>query len=89
MNVVKIGISNSREGILTINSSIFTCISDQKINSGDVIIHPQYSKVKDGDVFTIVCEDILEERPSKGDWKDKQPSTLGRYHLRNKPFLEK
>lgn len=76
MNVVKMGISNSREGILTINQSLFTCISDQKICAGDVIMHPQYSKVKDGDVFTFVVDNVIEERPSRGDWKDKQPSTF-------------
>lgn len=76
MNVVKMGISNSREGILTVSPQHFTCISDQKICAGDVIMHPQYSKVKDGDVFTFVVDDVLEERPSRGDWKDKQPSTF-------------
>lgn len=78
MNIVKLSISNSREGILTINDKFFTCISDQKINKGDVVLHPQYTKVINGDVRTFIIEDIQEERPSNGDWKDKPPSTFRR-----------
>lgn len=76
MNIIKMGISNSREGILTTHPSYFTCISDQKITKGDIILHPQYSKVVGGDVFTFVVDDVLEERHSRGDWKDKLPSTF-------------
>lgn len=76
MNIIKMNIHNSREGILTIDNknSLFSCISDQKICEGDVIMHPEYSKVLDGDVQTFVVESILEERPSRGEWKST-PST--------------
>lgn len=69
-------IHNSREGILTITPPYFTCISDQAISSGDVIMHPQYSKVINGNVNTFVVNEVTEERPSRGDWKDKEPSTF-------------
>lgn len=76
MNIVKMNIHSSREGILTVNPPYFTCISDQKITDGDVIMHPQYSKVINGNVFTFVINKVEEERPSKGDWKGKEPSTF-------------
>ena len=75
MNVVKINIHNSREGILTLNGTTFTCISDQEIKQDDIVIHPQYSRVIDGDVFTFVVKNVLEQRPSRGDWNGKQPAT--------------
>lgn len=84
MSIVRIGISNSREGILWLNKDSFSCISDQEIKKDDIILHPQYSKVNNGDVFTFVVDEILEERPSKGDWKGKQPSTW-----RNVKFTKK
>jgi hypothetical protein len=76
MNIVKMNIHNSREGILTLNKENFTCITDQQIKKDDIILHPLYSKVNGGgDVFTFVVKEIIEERPSRGDWKDKTPST--------------
>lgn len=84
MNIVKINISNSREGILTVTPPYFTCISDQYICKGDVIMHPQYSKVINGNVFTFVVNEVIEERPSKGDWKGKTPSTFRKLSFEKK-----
>lgn len=84
MNIIKINISNSREGILTITPPYFTCISDQKISEGDVIMHPQYSKVINGDVYSFVVSEVLEERPSRGDWKGKEPSTWRKVQFEKK-----
>lgn len=75
MNIVKINVQNSREGILTIDKDYFTCISDQAILENDVILHESYTKLVGVDVNTIVVDRIVEERPSKGDWKDKVPTT--------------
>jgi hypothetical protein len=76
MNIVKMSIHNYREGILTKNEKFFTCISDQCISDGDIILHPQYSKVIDGNVATMVVDQVVEERPSKGEWKNNKPSTF-------------
>lgn len=76
MNLIKFGISSSREGILTLFPEYFTCMTDQVLSEGDVILHPQHSKVIGDDVRTFVVKEITEERPCRGDWRDKPPSTF-------------
>lgn len=75
MNFIKFNIHNIREGILTVNKKHFTCISDQKLNIGDVIMHPQYTRLIADGINTFVIKEIEEERPSIGDWKTT-PSTF-------------
>lgn len=77
MSILKFNIHNRREGILTIfdNKNYFTCISDQQIVDGDIILHVQYSKILPEGVRTFVVKKIHEERPSKGDWGGVDPST--------------
>ena len=75
MNIVKMSIHSHREGVLTINKDIFTCISDQDIKEDDIILHPLYSKVNGGDVFTFIVKEVIEQRPSRGDWATV-PSTF-------------
>lgn len=76
MGLIKFNIHNSRECILTIGRGSLTCITDQSIKEGDVILHPLYSKVVGVDVSTIVVKSIDDERPSRGDWKTPRPATF-------------
>lgn len=82
MNVVKFNIHNSREGVLTIQDNQLKCISDQEISNGDVLLHPQYSKVLDTGVATFTLANVIEERPSKGDWGNRTPSTWRRIEFK-------
>lgn len=66
---IEINIHNCREGILTTSPDILTIISDQEISAGDVLEHPLYSSRK----IELVCDEILEERPSVGQWKTMPP----------------
>lgn len=68
MNMIRLNIHNSREGILTVNKTHLTCISDQEINKGDYLLHPQYTRVVGDGVSTFMVDDIEEERPSRGEW---------------------
>ena len=77
MNIIKFNINNSREGILTIGKDTFTCISDQSILNGDVILHIQYAKVVNGDVLCMAVDEVIEQRPSRGEW-ETSPSTFRR-----------
>ena len=78
MNMIRFNIHNSREGILTVNKTHLTCISDQVISNGDVLLHPQYTRISGDGVSTFVVDEIDEERPSRGDWEKPPPSTFRR-----------
>lgn len=83
MNMVRFNIHNSREGILTVSKSQLTCISDQLIQEGDAILHPQYTRITGEGVSTFFVDIVEEERPSSGEWKD-QPSTFRRISFSKK-----
>jgi len=73
--MVRFNIHNSREGILTVNKTHLTCISDQPISNGDALLHPQYARIVTDGVSAFVVDDIEEERLSRGEWQTT-PSTF-------------
>lgn len=68
----EININNCREGILTMKGDILTMITDQEILTGDELQHPLH-KGPENKFIPIHVDEIIEERPSGGDWKDAPP----------------
>jgi hypothetical protein len=69
---VIISINSCREGILTMGSDIMTIITDQQITVVDVI-HSDLHRNKDNFPIDIHVDDVIETRPSRGNWKNTPP----------------
>lgn len=70
--IIDITINTSREGILTMKENELTLITDQIIAEGD-ILHSPLHKQKDNSPVDIVVEEVVEERRSRGTWKEEPP----------------
>ena len=85
----EISINSIREGILTITGNELTVITDQQIDKGDVLRSILHKRV-DNTPQDILVDQVMEERPSKGDWKDAPPFG-GKYyfikHEKDTPIL--
>jgi hypothetical protein len=66
---IEINTNNCREGILTTAPDTLTIISDQEISAGDTLDHPVYLSKR----IELVVDEVLEERPSVGQWKTMPP----------------
>jgi len=68
--------SNYREGILWADENVLTVISDKEIQQGDTLVFPNHINPffnRRKKLVKVQCESVLEERPSRGDWRDPPP----------------
>lgn len=58
------------------DENVLTIISDKEIQQDDILVLPNHINPffnRSKELVKVQCESVLEERPSKGVWRDAPP----------------